>query len=76
MFGFPNGLENMIMNSSENADRLIEAFKDVIDAGENPEFYEAEIYAKLGINPDDIIHSDRIRISEEVNQYWEEHEDA
>jgi hypothetical protein len=73
MFGFPSGLENMIMNSSENADRLIEAFKDVIDAGKNPEDVEAEIYAELGINPNDIIHSDRVRILDEINEYWEEH---
>ena len=73
MFGFPEGLENMIMNSSENADRLIEAFKDVIDEGKNPEDVEAEIYAELGIDPNDIIHSDRVRILDEVNEYWEEH---
>lgn len=73
MFGFPEGLENMIMNSSENADRLIEAFKDIIDEGKNPEDVEAEIYAELGIDPNDIIHSDRVRILDEVNEYWEEH---
>ena len=72
MFGFPSGLENMIMNSSENADRLIEAFKDAIDEGKNPEDIEAEIYEELGINPNDIIHSDRVRILDEVNEYWEE----
>jgi len=73
MFGFPEGLENMIMNSSELADKVINAFKDVIDEGKNPEDVEAEIYQELGINPDDIIHSDRIRILDEVNEYWEEH---
>ena len=72
MFGFPEGLENMIMNSSELADKVINAFKDVIDAGGNPEDIEAEIYEELGINPNDIIHSDRVRILDEVNEYWEE----
>jgi len=72
MFGFPEGLEYMIMNSSELADRVIDAFKDVIDEGKNPEDVEAEVYASLNINPNDIIHSDRVRILNEVNAYWEE----
>lgn len=73
MFGFPEGLEYMIMNSSELADRVIDAFKDVIDEGENPEDVEAEVYIRLNINPEDIIHSDRVRILNEVNEYWEAH---
>ena len=68
------GIENMILSSAENADRVIEAFKDFIDLGYNPELIQFEIYRQLPFNVEDLLDEDKERIQREVENYYLEKE--
>ena len=66
-----NGLETMIMNSSVNADRVIDAFEEAIRRGEDPEIIEGSLYRSLGIDPTEFLSYDKERINDAVNEIWE-----
>ena len=68
---YVSGLEAIIMQSDDNASKIISAFKEVINQGLNPEDYEADIYNELNINPNDLTWYDKEKITNEVNDYWE-----
>ena len=72
MFGFPEGVEYMLMDSAEKADAFIKECKKEIKKGTNPEFIEDQIYDRLGISPADFTPYDKERITREVNEFWEE----
>lgn len=68
-----DGIETMIMDSSVNTNKVIDAFKDVIKHGENPQDVEQEIYNNLKINPNDFTYFDKCRILKEINDFLEDY---
>lgn len=73
MFDFinPKGIECMIMQSDESADRVIELFEQAYMRGyESPAEIEAEIYHMAGVDPDEFNALDRQKIQNAVYRIW------
>jgi len=69
---YVNGMDAMIMQSSEDADKVIAMFDSAIQQGYHPEVVEQDIYEQLNINPDNLTDFDKVRISHAVNKLWSE----
>ena len=69
---YVNGMDAMIMQSSEDADKVIAMFDSAIQQGFHPEVVEQDIYEQLNINPDNLTDFDKVRISHAVNKLWSE----
>lgn len=69
---YVNGMDAMIMQSSEDADKVIAMFDSAIQQGFHPEAVEQDIYEQLNINPADLTDYDKVRISHAVNKLWSE----
>ena len=69
---YVNGMDAMIMQSSEDADKVIAMFDSAIQQGYHPEVVEQDIYEQLNINPDNLTNFDKVRISHAVNKLWSE----
>ena len=67
---YVNGMDAMIMQSSENADKIIAMFDSAIQQGCHPEVVEQDIYEQLNINPDNLTDFDKVRINHAVNKLW------
>ena len=69
---YVNGMDAMIMQSSEDADKVIAMFDSAIQQGFHPEAVEQDIYEQLNVNPNDLTDYDKVRISHAVNKLWSE----
>ena len=69
--GLVNGLECMIMQSAEDADKVIDAFEEAIQNDEDPAEIEGTLYSRLGIDPSNLMPYDKDRINDTVNDIWE-----
>ena len=69
---YVNGMDAMIMQSREDADKIIAMFDSAIQQGYHPEVVEQDIYEQLNINPDNLTDFDKVRISHAVNKLWSE----
>ena len=66
-----NGFDVMVMQSDQNAQNLIEAFKQRILNGENPSECQYEIYMELNIDFDkDLMSCDQERVCKEVEEMY------
>lgn len=66
-----NGFDVMIMQSDQNAQNLIKAFKQRILNGENPNECQDEIYRELNIDFDkDLMDYDRERVIKDVEEMY------
>ena len=67
----PKGIECMIMQSDEDADRVIALFESAAAQGyDDPVAIESEIYRQAGVNPEDFNILDRQKIQNAVNNLW------
>ena len=71
---YVNGMDAMVMQSDQDADRVIAAFEVAIGNGFHPEEVEQDIYQQLGVNPADFTRYDKEKISRKVNEIWEAHQ--
>ena len=66
-----NGFDVMIMQSDQNAQNLIKAFKQRILNGENPNECQYEIYRELNIDFDkDLMNCDKERVDKKVEEMY------
>lgn len=66
-----NGFDVMVMQSDQNTQNLIKAFKQRILNGENPNECQDEIYRELNIDFDkDLMDYDRERVIKEVEEMY------
>lgn len=72
-FRLPFGTQFHIMQSDEDADKIIAAFEEAIRLGYHPETVEQDIYQQLNINPADLTWYDKNKISRKVNEIWASH---
>ena len=73
MFNFMNlgGIECMIMQTDEDADRVISLFASAAAQGyDNPVAIESEIYRQAGVDPSEFNYLDRQKIQNAVNELW------
>ena len=74
MIDFMNssGIECMIMQTDEDADRVISLFASAAAQGyDDPVAIENEIYRQAGVDPSDFNYLDRQKIQNVVNELWE-----
>ena len=71
-FRLAYGNQCHIMQSSEDADKVIAMFDSAIQQGFHPEAVEQDIYEQLNVNPNDLTDFDKVRISHAVNKLWSE----
>lgn len=71
--GYLNGIDTMIMQSDEAANKVIAAFEDAISKGFHPEIVEQDIYRQTGVDPADFTEYDKEKILKRVNEIWESH---
>lgn len=70
-FTHPHGLEFMIMQTDEDADRVIALFASAAAQGyENPVEIESEVYRQAGVDPSEFNYLDRQKIQSAVNKLW------
>lgn len=65
-----NGVDLAIMESQQNADRLISCFEQAIRAGYNPNDVANRIYKETGIMPEDLTAFDRKRVERKVEEVY------
>lgn len=66
-----NGFDVMVMQSDQNAQNLIKAFKQRILNGENPNECQYEVYRELNIDFDkDLMNYDKERVDREVEEMY------
>lgn len=72
MFDFmhPQGIECMIMQTDEDADRVIALFESAAAQGYDPVEVETEVYRQAGVNPYNFNSVDKNKIREAVNRIW------
>ena len=73
MFDFiqPKGIEYMIMQTDEDADRVISLFASAAAQGyDDPVTIESEIYRQAGVDPSEFNYLDRQKIQNAVNELW------
>ena len=73
MFDFiqPKGIECMIMQTDEDADRVISLFVSAAAQGyDDPAAIESEIYRQAGVDPSEFNYLDRQKIQNAVNELW------
>ena len=67
----PRGIECMIMQTDEDADRVISLFASAAAQGyDDPVAIESEIYRQAGIDPSEFNCLDRQKIQNAVNVLW------
>lgn len=70
-FASPKGIEYMIMQSSESADTLIALFASArIQGYEDPYEIADEVFRQAGVNPEDLLENDRLKVNEAVSNLW------
>lgn len=69
--GLGSGIDYMVMQSSYDADRVIEIFEDAISKGYHPETVEQDVYRQARVNPADFTEFDKKRIALKVNEIYE-----
>lgn len=73
MFDFlhPEGPEFMVMQSSESADTLIALFASArIQGYKDPYEIADEVFRQAGVDPEDLLENDRLKVNEAVNNLW------
>lgn len=60
-----------MMNSSQDADKVIALFESAIAQGYHPEAVEQEVYDQAGVDPADLTDFDKRRILLKVNEAYE-----
>lgn len=65
-----NGVQGMIMQSSENADNVIADFEEAIAKGYNPNFIIDQILENRGLTEADFTDSDILRINRKVESIY------
>ena len=67
----PRGIECMIMQTDEDADRVISLFASAAAQGyESPVEIESEVYRQAGVDPSEFNYLDRQKIQSAVNKLW------
>ena len=67
----PRGIEYMIMQTDEDADRVISLFTSAAAQGyDDPVAIEGEIYNQAGVNPNNFNYLDKQKIQDAVNRLW------
>lgn len=68
-------LDFQIMNSDQNAEKVIALFEDAISKGYHPNDVEQEVYAQAGVDPSEFTWYDKERIQRRVEAAYESHFD-
>ena len=66
-------MDMMVMQSSADADRVIELFESAIMQGYHPNDIEQEVYRQAGVNPADFMQYDKEKIQRKVEAAYEAH---
>lgn len=69
--GLGYGCDYYVMNSNDNADKVIKAFEVAIENGYDPNEVEQEIYKATQVNPADFTWYDKQRIQRKVEEMCE-----
>lgn len=70
---FDNYLDTMILSSSEKAQQIVKAFKKYIEAGEDPNLCQQDVYRECGVYNlnAEILESDQHWIKTQVEKMYE-----
>lgn len=68
--GLGYGCDYYVMNSNDNADKVIKAFEVAIENGYDPVEVEQEIYKQTHVNPEDLTWYDKQRIQRKVEEIY------
>lgn len=71
--GFGFGMDAMVMQSSEDADKVIKTFEEYIRQGQDPNTVEQLVYQQTGVDPSTILYYDRDRIRRKVEEAYAAH---
>lgn len=67
----PRGIECMVMQTDEDADRIISLFASAAAQGyDDPVAIESEIYRQAEVDPSEFNYLDRQKIQNAVNELW------
>jgi len=67
----PRGIECMIMQTDEDANRVISLFASAAAQGyDDPVAIESEVYRQAGVDPSEFNCLDRQKIQNAVNELW------
>lgn len=71
MFGFNNsGIDAIIVSSTVAADLLIKYFELKIKQGFNPNDIQDEVFALVGVTPNDLTPTDYSYVQHSVEKIW------
>ena len=72
-FNKVNGFQAMIMQSQQDADRVITCFTEAIAAGYDPTLVTVQnaVFKKAGVDINNLDDFNRRRIEKKVNEIWE-----
>lgn len=65
-----NGVTGAIMQSDENVSKLLVAFKEAIENGNNLNEIQDDIYQELNIYPEDLTDDDFNRLQNEIQKMY------
>ena len=68
--GLGSAADYYVMDSSQKADKVIQAFEAAIMAGYHPNDVEQKIYAETGVDPSDFTMTDKRRIQRTVEEIY------
>lgn len=68
--GFGQPIDYMVMQSSEDADKVIECFESAIMQGYHPNEVEQEVYRQAGVDPNTFMWYDKERIQRRVEEIY------
>ena len=69
--GLGYGFDNYMMNSNQDADAVINTFREFIKQGYHPEEIEQEVYRRTGVNPMNLTSWDKQRIQRKVEEIYQ-----
>ena len=68
--GLGPGIDCMVMQSSYDADRIIQLFNSAIEQGYHPNDVEQEVYRQAGVNPNTLTWYDKQHIQNKVEEIY------
>lgn len=64
-------INNMIKQSQQYTDELIEQFEDAIKAGYTPDSVYKQIFEVVGCDESDLTYADKARLKRKVESAWQ-----
>jgi hypothetical protein len=69
--GLGQGIDNYVMNSHSNVEKIVQAFEVAIEEGYHPNDVEGEIYRQVNVDPSTLTSYEKQQIQNKVSKIYQ-----